>query len=102
MVGVDVETVGFADLTQLKIKGYKFDDNVIYNTETASYTDEENEDNFIEFSMTPEFDALGFEKGEKGVTMTITKKCSVVEILHFPAAISFNALQAFLDRKFNN
>lgn len=102
MVGVDVETVAFADLTQLKIKGYHFDENVSYNTKTVSYTKDGNEDDFIEFTMVPEFDALGYEKGEKGVVMTITERCSVAEMLHFPAAVSFNALQAFLNRKFNN
>lgn len=102
MVDVDIETICFADLKHLKIKGYKLDDDIIYNTETVSYTDVDNEDNYIEFTMTPEFDVFGYESGEKGVTVTILKKCSIVEMLHFPAATSWNAVQVFLDRKFGN
>lgn len=100
MVGVDVETIGFADLRQFKIKGYKLDDNVAYNTDTISYTDVDNEDNFVEFTMVPEFDALGYESGESGVVMSITKGCSLVEMIHFPSTSTWNAIQAFLDRKF--
>ena len=102
MVNVDIETVEFADLSSFKIQGYKLDEDVIYNTETVSYTEEDNEDNYIEFTMTPEFDALGYEKGTKGLIITIIEKCSTVEILHFPAETSWNAVQAFLDRRFNN
>ena len=102
MVGVDVETIGFADLRQFKIKGYKLDDNVAYNTDTISYTDVDNEDNFVEFTMVPEFDVFGYEKGTKGLTIIITERCSIVEILHFPAETSWNAVQAFLNRKFGN
>lgn len=102
MVGVDVETINFADLSCLKIRGYKLDKDVIYNTETVSYTEEDNEDNYIEFTMTPEFDSLGYEKETNGLTITIVEKCSIVEILHFPAETSWNAVQAFLDRKFDN
>lgn len=102
MVGVDVETISFADLSRFKIKGYKLDEDVIYNTETVSYTEEDNEDNYIEFTMTPEFNSFGYEKGTKGLIITIVEKCSTVEILHFPAETSWNAVQAFLDRKFDN
>jgi hypothetical protein len=100
MVGVDIETIGFADLSQFKIKGYKLDTDIFYNTESVSYTKEDNEDDFITFTMTPEFDALGYESGEKGVTVDITEGCSLVETLHFPSTTNWNALQAFLDRKF--
>lgn len=102
MVVADVETISFADLSRFKIHGYKLDEDVIYNTETVSYTKEDNEDNYIEFTMTPEFDVFGYESGEKGVTVTILKKCSIIEMLHFPAATSWNAVQVFLDRRFNN
>lgn len=102
MVGTDVETISFADLSRFKIKGYKLDEDVIYNTETVSYTEEDNEDNYIEFTMTPEFDTLGYEKGTKGLIITIIEKCSTVEVLHFPAETSWNAVQVFLDRRFNN
>lgn len=102
MVGTDVETINFDDLSCFKIRGYKLDEDVIYNTETVSYTEEDNEDNYIEFTMTPEFDSLGYEKGTKGLTITIVEKCSTVEILHFPAETSWNAVQAFLVRRFNN
>ena len=30
MVDVDIETIEFADLTQLKIPGYKLDENIAY------------------------------------------------------------------------
>lgn len=102
MVGVDIETIGFADLSQFKIQGYKLDEDVAYNTETVSYSEKDNEDNYIEFTMTPEFDVFGYEKGTKGLTITIVERCSIVEILHFPAETSWNAVQAFLDRKFGN
>lgn len=102
MVGTDVETISFDDLSRFKIHGYKLDEDVIYNMETVSYTEEDNEDNYIEFTMTPEFDALGNEKGTKGLAITIIEKCSTAEILHFPAETSWNAVQAFLDRKFSN
>jgi hypothetical protein len=52
--------------------------------------------------MTPEFDVFGYEKGTKGLTIIITERCSSVEILHFPAETSWNAVQAFLNRKFGN
>lgn len=102
MVGVDVETISFADLSRFKINGYKLDEDVIYNTETVSYTEEGNEDNYVEFTMAPEFDALGYEKETKGLIITIVEKCSTMEILHFPAETSWNAVQVFLDRKFGN
>lgn len=102
MVGADVETISFADLSRFKIQGYKLDEDVIYNTETVSYTEEDNEDNYIEFTMTSEFDTLGYEKGTKGLIITIIEKCSTVEVLHFPAETSWNAVQVFLDRKFGN
>lgn len=102
MVVADVETISFADLSRFKIHGYKLDEDVIYNTETVSYTEEDNEDNYIEFTMTSEFDTLGYEKGTKGLIITIIEKCSTVEVLHFPAETSWNAVQVFLDRRFNN
>lgn len=102
MVVADAETISFADLSRFKIKGYKLDEDVIYNTETVSYTEEDNEDNYIEFTMTPEFDTLGYEKGTKGLIITIIEKCSTVEVLHFPTETSWNAVQVFLDRKFGN
>ena len=102
MVVADVETISFADLSRFKVHGYKLDEDVIYNTETVSYTEEDNEDNYIEFTMTSEFDTLGYEKGSKGLIITIIEKCSTVEILHFPAETSWNAVQVFLDRKFGN
>ena len=52
--------------------------------------------------MTSEFDTLGYEKGTKGLIITIIEKCSTVEILHFPAETSWNVVQVFLDRKFGN
>ena len=52
--------------------------------------------------MTPEFNSFGYEKGTNGLTITIVEKCSTVEILHFPAETSWNAIQVFLDRRFNN
>lgn len=100
MVGVDVETIRFPDLSQFKIKGYKLDTDIVYNTESVSYTKEDNEDDFITFTMTPEFDALGYEAGTKGVVMEITERCSAIEALHFSSNVSWNAIQAFLDRKF--
>ena len=102
MVGTDVEAINFANLSRFKIHGYKLDEDVIYNTETVSYTKEDNEDNYIEFTMTSEFDTLGYEKGTKGLIITIIEKCSTVEVLHFPAGTSWNAVQVFLDRKFGN
>ena len=102
VVVADVETISFADLSHFKIHGYKLDEDVIYNTETVSYTEEDNEDNYIEFTMTPEFNSFGYEKGTNGLTITIVEKCSTVEILHFPAETSWNAVQVFLDRKFGN
>ena len=102
MVVADVETISFADLSRFKIHGYKLDEDVIYNTETVSYTEEDNEDNYIEFTMTSEFDTLGYEKGTKGLIITIIEKCSTVEVLHFPAETSWNVVQVFLDRKFGN
>lgn len=102
MVGTDVETISFDDLSRFKIHGYKLDEDVIYNMETVSYTKEDNEDNYIEFTMTSEFDTLGYEKGTKGLIITIIEKCSTVEVLHFPAETSWNAVQVFLDRKFGN
>lgn len=102
MVGVDIETVCFADLSHFKIKGYKLDEDIMYNTDSVSYTDVNNEDNFITFTMTPEFDALGYESGEFGVVVEFTERCSIVDAIHFPSTASWNAIQAFLDRKFGN
>ena len=101
MVSVDIETIGFSDLKQFKIKDYKLDENIVYNTESVSYSKEGNEDNFIVFTMTPEFDTFGYEIGKKGVTVEFSERCSVVKIIHFSPAVSWNAIQAYLDRNFN-
>ena len=62
MVVADVETISFADLFRFKIHDIKLDEDVIYNTETVSYTEEDNEDNYIEFTMTPEFNSLATKR----------------------------------------
>jgi hypothetical protein len=100
MVEIEIETIKFIDLKQLKIKGYKLDEDLVYSTETVSYVCENNEDSWIDFTMAPEFDSLGYEVGSKGVVAEFYEHCSVVETIHFPPSITWNAIQAFLDRKF--
>lgn len=101
MVEIEIEMINFSDLRQLKIEGYKLEDNVIYNTETVSYVDVNNEDNYITITMVPEFDQFGFESGRKGILVEITKKCAIIEVMHFSPNVSWNALQAFFDRNFS-
>lgn len=100
MVNVDIETVESADLTQFKISGYKLDEDVIYNTETVSYVCENNEDCWVEFTMVPEYDALGFDTNKQGVIMSYSEACQERWVVHFPAEVSWNAIQAFINRKF--
>lgn len=100
MVGVEIETIKFIDLKQFKISDYKLNEDIVYNTETVSYVKENNEDSWIDFTMVPEFDSLGYEVGSKGVVVEFYECCSVVETIHFPPSVTWNAIQAFLDRKF--
>lgn len=101
MVSTDIETIGFPDLKQFKIPGYKLDEDLVYNTETVSYICENNEDCWIDFTMVPEFDALGYELGKKGLIISYAECCQEVWVIHFPAETTWNAVQAFINRKFN-
>jgi hypothetical protein len=100
MVNTDIEAIEFVDLTQLKIPGYKLDENIAYITETVSYVCENNEDCWIEFTMVPEYDALGFDTNKQGVIMSYSEACQERWVIHFPAEVSWNAVQAFIDKKF--
>lgn len=100
MVNADVETVEFADLIHFYIPGYKLDENMACITETATYVCENNEDCWIEFTMVPEYDALGFDTNKQGVTMSYFGCCQEQWVIHFPAEVSWNAIQAFINRKF--
>ena len=100
MVNVEIETIKFSDLKDFKINGYKLDENVMFETESVSYTSEETEDDYITFSMITEFDQFGHELEEKGVLVEITENCSPKEYLHFSPNSSWNAIQAFFERNY--
>lgn len=100
MVNVDIETIEFADLIHFHIPGYKIDKDIAYITETVSYVCENNEDCWIDFTMVPEYDALGFDTNKQGVIMSYSEACQERWVIHFPAEVSWNAIQAFINRKF--
>ena len=92
------EMLKLDDLKNLHIEGYKFDDNIVYESDSISFTKEDDEDDFIIFTRTKEFDLTGEETGDVGLVVEFNERCTVVKMHHFSPLITLDGLQAYFNK----
>ena len=86
------------ELKLLKIKNYKLDKNMEYETETISFSKEDDEDNFITFTSTEVISPEGEVSDLKGLTIEFTERCTPVKVVYFTSSATLESVQSYFNK----